>query len=117
MVAAWVLRDILYLQWRNLARGRRPLLVGLLYLAIFYVCVAIVSGSLGLLSTPEGTAYVAMFAPSTVLGLTPRLWAGASGVWIAGLCVQLLAAGMFVSLQRRQQLELSPHPPAAAVPA
>jgi len=109
VISAWILRDTLYLQWMNLRRGQRPLLVGLLYLAVFYTCAGIIFVSFRLFSTPAGTAYAGIFAPATVLALSHAFWVDARLVWIAGLGIQLLAAGGFVLLQRRVQSDLSAH--------
>jgi len=106
MFSAWLLRDFLYLQWMNLRRGGR-LRLGLLYLAVFYICTGIVFGTLNLFGTPRGLAFTSVLLPPAVL--SPRLgaWAETWDVWLAALCAQILIGGIFVSLQRRTLADLS----------
>ncbi|HYL63059.1 MAG TPA: hypothetical protein VE077_10600, partial [Candidatus Methylomirabilis sp.] len=40
-LACWLARDLLFLQWMNLRRGRKPLMMGVVYLGVFYICVSI----------------------------------------------------------------------------
>ena len=106
MFSAWLLRDILYLQWMNLRRGGR-LRVGLLYLAVFYICAGIVFGTLHLFGTPSGQAFTAVLMPPAAFSLQPGAWASTWAVWLGALCAQILIAALFVSLQRRTLADLS----------
>ena len=106
LFSAWLLRDVLYLQWMNLRRGGR-LRLGLLYLAVFYICTGIVFGTLNLFGTPSGLAFTAVFMPPAVFALRLGEWAYTWEVWLAALGAQILIAGLFVSLQRRTLADLS----------
>lgn len=106
LFSAWLLRDILYLQWMNLRRGGR-LRLGLLYLAVFYICTGIVFGALNLFGTPRGLAFTAVFMPPAVFSLRLGAWPSTWDVWLVALCAQILLAGVFVSLQRRTLADLT----------
>jgi len=106
LFSAWLLRDVLYLQWMNLRLGGR-LRLGLLYLAVFYICTGIVFGTLNLFGTPSGLAFTAVFMPPAVFALRLGEWAYTWEVWLAALGAQILIAGLFVSLQRRTLADLS----------
>lgn len=105
--SAWVLRDVQYLQWMNLRRGPRPLRVGLLYLAVFYVCAGVVVRTLHLFGTPQGLASAALAIPGVVLTVSPGSWLAALWGWLAALGVQVAVAGLLVGLQRGTLAQLS----------
>jgi hypothetical protein len=107
-VAAWFARDILYLQWMNLHRRRRPLLLGLLYLIVFYTCVGIVLTTLGLIQTHPALA--SLLAPGVLFVSDTRLWADERLVWFASLLACLAEAGVFTYLNHRRLIELSLRP-------
>ncbi len=106
LFSAWLLRDVLYLQWMNLRRGGR-LRLGLLYLAVFYICAGIVFGTLNLFGTPRGLAFTAVLMPPAVFSLRLGAWAETWDAWLVALCAQILIAGIFGSLQRRTLADLS----------
>jgi hypothetical protein len=106
VVAAWLARDFVYLQWMNLRRARRPLITGILYLVIFYVCAGVVLGALGLFD--QGRASMAaIFIPSTVFGLDAPAWLAQRPQWIGALSLLLGQALAFAWLQRRELQQLS----------
>ena len=108
-VAAWICRDVLFLQWMNLQRGGRPVRRGILYLAVFYICAAVVLTTLHVwfLDDPGGNATAAMFVPALVMGLGVEFWSAAWPLWLVGLGGQVAVAGLFVVLQRSKLTELS----------
>ena len=97
----WLARDFEYLQWMNLRKGRRPLVAGMLYLIIFYVCVSTSMVAFDLYK-PIGAPYRAIFVPSAGLGLEPRAWESASGLWMGALLLLVIETFVFVWLQRRE---------------
>lgn len=99
--ALWLARDFEYLQWMNLRKGRRPLVAGMLYLIIFYVCVSTSMVAFDLYK-PIGAPYRAIFVPSAGLGLEPRAWESASGLWMGALLLLVIETFVFVWLQRRE---------------
>jgi hypothetical protein len=107
-VSLWLARDLLYLQWMNLTRSKRPLAMGFLYLIVFYMCTAILFASLGLFDSPHGQAITAFFAPAGVLELSAKDWAGQVTLWVFALLSQIGVAGVFAYLHRQKLLELAP---------
>jgi hypothetical protein len=107
-IALWLARDLLYLQWMNLTRIKRPLTMGFLYLIVFYVCTAILFAALGLYNTPRGNAITAFFAPAEVFELSEREWAGNEILWTLAMLSQIGVAVVFAWLHRQKLLELSP---------
>jgi hypothetical protein len=99
-VALWLVRDFEYLQWMNLRKGRRPLVAGVLYLIIFYVCVSASMAGFDLYK-PITAPYRAIFVPSAGLGLEPRAWESAAGLWTGALLLLVIETFVFVWLQRR----------------
>ena len=107
LFSLWLARDVLYLQWMNLRRSRHPVVLGAVFLAVFYACAAILFAALGLFGTPKGLAFTALFVPAAALGVQPETWSAHLEFWFLGLVVQVVAAGVFVVLQRRKLAELS----------
>jgi hypothetical protein len=99
--ALWLARDFEYLQWMNLRKGRRPLVAGMLYLIIFYVCVS--SSMVGFdLYKPIAGPYRAILVPSAGLGLDPHAWESAGRLWTGALLLLAIETFVFVWLQRRE---------------
>lgn len=104
--AVWISCDLLFLQWMNLRRGRHPLLLGVLYLSVYYVCAGLVVGALHLTQNP----FTAIFLPTPLWELNTALWTTHSAEWIVALMGQAAIALIFVFLQRQQIEELQPRP-------
>ncbi len=104
--AVWLSRDLLFLQWMNLRRGRHPLPLGVLYLIAFYVCAGIIVAPLHLMQNP----FTAIFLPTPLFVLNTALWTTHAAEWIVALMGQAAIALIFVFLQRQQIEELQPHP-------
>src|SRR5487761_122708 len=102
--AAWLSRDLLFLQWMNLRRGRHSLPLGVLYLIAFYVCAGIIVAPLHLMQNP----FTAIFLPTPLFVLNSALWTTHPAEWLIALIGQAAIALIFVFLQRRQILELQP---------
>jgi hypothetical protein len=117
---AWITRDMQFLQWMGLRRGKHPLVMGVLFLVIFYVCVLILMAPLEVFSRPERAAFSAFFVPSAVYLLDHSAWALRPAIWVAAFVAQWILVAAFIGLQRQTIEELdSPTatPAAAALPA
>jgi len=101
LCAAWVARDVLYLQWMILRGGGRPLLMGVLYLFVVYACVGILFVALRLFATPQGLALSAVVAPGTVFALDASSWVDALPMWMVVLLAQVAGVSLLVARQRR----------------
>lgn len=104
--AFWLICDFLFLQWMKLRRAGHPLLIGVLYLAVYYFCAIIVIRSLHFTDGP----YAAIFLPTPLFVLNTALWSGHQSAWFLALALQIVAGIVFVFLQRRRLAELRPHP-------
>lgn len=100
-LALWLARDFQYLQWMNVRKGRRPLVAGILYLIIFYVCASAFMAAFGLYRQNDAP-YRAIFVPSAALGLDMDSWASAERLWMGALLLLVLQTLGFVWLQRRE---------------
>jgi hypothetical protein len=99
--AIWLVRDFQYLQWMNLQRARRPLVAGVLYLIIFYVCASACMAAFGLYR-PFAAPYRAIFIPSAAFGLDAGAWTSAEQLWAGALLLLVIETFGFVWLQRRE---------------
>jgi len=116
--AAWFTRDIQFLQWMNLRRGKHPLVIGVLFLIIFYLCATILMVPLRLFSLPERAPFSAFLLPSAVYLLDHSAWMLRSAIWTAAFVAQWFLIALFVSLQKKTIDELnSPAPAATPLPA
>lgn len=82
---AWITRDVQFLQWMSLRRGKHPLVLGALFLIIFYVCVMILMSSLGIFTSADRTAFSAFFMPSGAFELDYSKWVLRPAIWGAAL--------------------------------
>jgi hypothetical protein len=103
--AFWIARDLLYLQWMNLRRARRPLVTGVLYLIVFYICASAFFVPLGWYG-PKGAAHAAIFVPFHAIQLNSDTWISATSAWIVALILILLEALLFAWLQWRELQKL-----------
>jgi hypothetical protein len=99
--AIWLARDFQYLQWMNLQKARRPLVTGVLYLIIFYICVSACMAAFGLYK-PTDAPYGAILVPSAAFGLDANAWRSAERLWAGALLLLVLQTFVFVWLQRRE---------------
>ncbi len=112
---AWITRDMQFLEWMGLRRGKHQLVMGVLYLVIFYVCASILMASLGIFTKPERTPFSAFFEPSAIYLLDHSAWALRPAIWIAAFVAQWVLVAVFIGLQRQtiEELESSASAPAA----
>ncbi|HKE35722.1 MAG TPA: hypothetical protein VKB66_10980 [Candidatus Acidoferrum sp.] len=114
---AWITRDMQFLQWMNLRRAKHPLVVGALFLIIFYTCVMILMAPLGIFTRPDRTAFSAFFIPSGAFELDHSHWILRPAIWVAAFVAQGLLTALFIGLQKKTIDELnSPVPAPAATP-
>ena len=112
--AAWLARDLFYLQWMKIRPVRSPLRKAFLYLAVFYVSTSIVFRASLTSATADSAAFSAWFAPFVLLCTwTAVQWNAASGLWLLALLVQLAAAAAFAYLYFQQVAALASVPLAA----
>lgn len=104
--AFWLICDFLFLQWMNLRRSAHPLLMGVLFLGVYYACAIIVVGALHLGSNP----FTAIFLPTPLFGLNTAAWSAHQAVLIGALIAQIAAGIVFMLFQRRALAELRPRP-------
>jgi hypothetical protein len=112
--AAWIARDVLYLQWMNLRRTRRPLVSAFLYLVIFYTCAGVLFSVLARLMSERAVALSALLVPSPILSRIVDLWPANHALLIgilAGLAAEVF---LFAFLQRQKLREFIA--PAVAAP-
>jgi len=98
----WLTRDILYLQWMNLRRSKRPLLSGLLCLLAYYVCAYVFFSGIGMFEVPDGGPLTAVFVPSPLFSSGISGWNSQRGLWIAALALQTVQGLLLVLLHRRR---------------
>ncbi len=106
--ALWIVRDQQYLQWMSLRKGRNPLVMGVLYLVIFYVCCGTVLTAFDCF-VRERIAFTAFFMPTPVYWLDPVSWMERPAIWVAAYLAQIALIVFFVHLQRQQLVELTAH--------
>lgn len=104
--AFWLICDFLFLQWMKLRRAGHPLLIAVIYLAVYYFCASIVISTLHLTQNP----FTAIFLPTPLWELNKALWTTHPAEWLVALMGQAALALIFVFLQRRQIEELQPRP-------
>lgn len=99
----WISRDVLYLQWVNLTRIKRPLMMGFVYLLVFYMCSTIL---LAVFSRPGNHWLAGALLPATVLELNLDAWRGSAPAWVVILLLHAALCGLFIFLQRERLLEI-----------
>ena len=110
--AAWVARDLFYLQWMKIRPVRSSLRMAFLYLGVFYLSTSIVLRS-SLASMNADAAFAAWLVPFPFLRpWTEAQWDIASGMWLLALVAQLGAAAAFAYLYRQQVDSLDSRPQA-----
>jgi hypothetical protein len=104
---AWLGRDLQYLQWMSLRRGKHTLAIGVLFLFIFYVCVNVVLAAFGFYSVEGRVPFSAFFVPSPIYLLDHPAWVLRPAIWGAAFVTQWIVIAVFVGLQQRTLAELS----------
>jgi len=109
--AAWMARDLFYLQWMKVRPVRSPLRKAFLYLGVFYISTSIVFRSALTSAMADTAAFAAWLAPFPLLRTwTEAQWEAASGMWLLALVAQLSAAAAFAYLYRQQVVGLGNRP-------
>lgn len=103
--AFWLICDFLFLQWAKIQRAGHPLMMGVLYLGVYYACAIIIISSLHAWQSP----FTAIFLPTPLFALDTAAWSAHLSVWIIALILQIAAGVVFVALQRRTLAQLQPH--------
>lgn len=98
--SAWVARDVLYLQWMNLRRARRPIMMAVLYMIVFYACASALFVPLRLYRE-AGAPYASIFIPLHSLQVSPAVLSGQRSAWAASLALLCVECMVFAWLQRR----------------
>ena len=108
MVAAWITRDLLFLQWMNVQPGSRPIRRGMLYLIVYYVCAGVVLTTLHAwtFGDPVGRATAGFFVPATVLSLSVASWKTGWTLWLAALALEIAVGAVLVALHAGTVAEL-----------
>jgi hypothetical protein len=110
--AAWLARDLLYLQWMKIRPVRTPLRKAFLYLAVFYVTASIVFR--GAMTSGDSAAFAAWLVPFPVaFPFTNATGESAPAMWLLALMAQFGAAAAFAYLYRQEVVELGSRPKAA----
>jgi hypothetical protein len=113
--AAWLLRDLQFLQWMTLRLGKHPLVMGVILLAVFYACVSIMLSALGTFRDSEHLPFSAFFLPTASYYLDESVWIVRPAIWTAAFLSQWALVALFILAQRRSIFALAQ--PAAAQPA
>ncbi len=111
----WLVRDLQFLQWACLRRGKNSLVMGVLYLAIFYICTSTVFTALGLFE-PDSASLTAFLFPTPLYYLNPYTWAQRPAIWTAAFLFQFLVIGVLFHLQKQQLTDLAGDATATAEP-
>jgi hypothetical protein len=111
--AVWIARDVLYLQWMNLRRTRRPLISAFLYLIVFYVCAGILLGALAAVMSERAVALSALLVPSQLLPRIVNMWPTDQPLLI-GILAGLAAEALGFAFLQRQKLREFITPPVVA---
>jgi hypothetical protein len=108
-VVAWLLRDMQFLQWMMLRRGKRPLVMGIMYLTVFYACVWIVLSAFGIFRDSDRMPFTAFFLPTPIYYLDHGAWSLRPAIWGSAFVAQWILIALFIYAQRNTIQELA-HP-------
>jgi hypothetical protein len=95
-------RDVVYLQWMHVRRARHPLLMGLIYLVVFYACVVVLSATA--VDARAGELLVGAVAPWGIAATSADRWIELWPVWTSLAALQLALIAFFAK-QRAKVLE------------
>jgi len=122
MLLATMLRDLCFLQWMNLRRSKRPLVLGMVLLGVFYTCGSLLL-NVAKFSEPVKSAFTAIVMAwplATADAMDQSAWVLNPGPWFVGLAFQVALAVLFAALHYKSMEELRPagiSAPARAVAA
>lgn len=92
---AFITRDVLFLQWCNLTRMKRPVVKGFLYLWLYYTAAGILAAVVSIASSSRGRFLLGLLTPYDVYnaeGIRPGV---APGIY-AGLVLQIAVIGFLL---------------------
>lgn len=98
--SVWVVRDVVYLQWMNLRRVRRPMMEAILYMVVFYACASALFVPLRLYNDASAP-YGSILIPLAAFQVSPADWRGRVTVWAIALALVCIECLGFIWLQRR----------------
>ena len=110
LLLATMLRDLCFLQWMNLRRSKRPLMIGMILVSVFYLCGGLLLG-LARFSRPVATVFTAIVAPwpmATASYAESVEWLQNPSAWFIGLAFQIALATLFAALHYSAAEELRP---------
>jgi len=118
LAAFWLARDVMFIQWMMLTRVRRPLLMSMIYLMVYYTCMGTLLGAFGLMQSAARLPFAAIFLPAFGLGLSAKGWEPHRAAWLVAVAAQVPILCLLAMLKKQKLRELSTRPAAAtAVPA
>lgn len=106
LLAAWVARDILYLQWMRLRSSANPLRKAVIYMMVFYAA----ANSTALFGAHSSLAQLTILTPGAALALDVRQIGEAGGTLLFALFGQVAACGLFAYLQHHELVKLEALP-------
>jgi hypothetical protein len=110
LLLATALRDLCFLQWMNLRRSNRPLILGVVLLGVFYACGALLLGMANF-SEPVRTVFTAVVLPwplATADVADQTAWLFNPGAAFIGLAFQFALITLFAALHYKTAEELRP---------
>jgi len=84
----WMVSNMQLLQCLGLRPGKHPLVMGALYLSIYYVCAGGMLGVVGCFREPRLMPFGSLFVPSAIFLLEPSTWMEGPALWMASFVVQ-----------------------------
>jgi hypothetical protein len=105
VLAVYITRDIMFIQWCRLTHMRAPVLKGFLYAALYYSAAATLSGVLGVSSASRGRIVYSLLTPAGAFDLETSgshfSMAVFVGIGMQVLVIALLVAAIAARLNRR----------------
>jgi hypothetical protein len=116
VILVYSIRDVLFLQWCNVTRMKRPLMKGLLYLSLYYVAVSIIAAVAGVAGSKYAEGVFQVATPLGALLAEDKLGLRSSPLVFAGLIPQLFATYMVLKAihQRISRPAVASSPSAAS---
>ncbi len=98
---AFITRDILFLQWCNLTRMKRPIFKGFLYLCLYYAATGIIGGVVGTVSDKAADFIFGLTMPFADLSWKSFAPADVPGLYV-GLVLQVVVVVFLAQLISRR---------------
>jgi hypothetical protein len=97
----FITRDILFLQWCNLTRLKRPVFKGFLYLCLYYIAAGIIGGVVRTVSEPAADFIFGLTMPFAALSWKSLAPADVPGLYV-GLVLQVAVVVFLLQLIARR---------------